>query len=106
MCLPGEPVELRPEPDNPADEAAIAAYSARGVQLGYLSADKTAIVHRAVREARLPKSMFQATTPWGCWIRVGLGRSPTLPVARAPESQRPPAYSGDEWDGIDELPPE
>ena len=104
LCEPGEPVELRLEPTNPADKNAIAAYSARGVQLGYLSADKTAIVHKAREEARLPRVIFQEATPWGCWIRVGLGVDPTLPVAPAEDRWRAAMPSDDLWDGVDYVP--
>ncbi|WP_409592301.1 HIRAN domain-containing protein [Sphingobium sp.] len=37
LCPPGEPVELRLEPHNKHDPLAIAVYSARAVQTGYLS---------------------------------------------------------------------
>jgi hypothetical protein len=36
-CKPGEALNLRREPGNPRDSRAIAVYSCRAVQLGYLS---------------------------------------------------------------------
>lgn len=36
LCVPGETIELRREPKNPADSRAIDVYSLRGVQLGYI----------------------------------------------------------------------
>ena len=36
QCRVGELVHLRREPDNPADPMAVAVYSARKVQVGYL----------------------------------------------------------------------
>jgi len=39
LCAPGDVVELRLEPTNPYDENAVAIFSERGTQLGYVSAD-------------------------------------------------------------------
>lgn len=39
QCQAGEPVELRREPDNPADPSAVAVYSIRGIQIGYIGAN-------------------------------------------------------------------
>lgn len=35
-CRPGEAIRLEREPDNPRDPMAVALYSRRGVQIGYL----------------------------------------------------------------------
>ncbi len=40
MTLPGEPIELIPEPTNTHDSNAIAVMSPRGVQLGYINAER------------------------------------------------------------------
>lgn len=45
-CSPGEPVRLAPEPANAADPHAIAVYSARDIQIGYVRARMTARVER------------------------------------------------------------
>ncbi|WP_145118935.1 HIRAN domain-containing protein [Sphingomonas panaciterrae] len=34
MCEPGEPVHLVPKPTNEHDPAAVAVFSARGIQIG------------------------------------------------------------------------
>jgi hypothetical protein len=39
ICQPGEPIELRPEPNNQFDEHAVAVFSCRGIQLDYLAAN-------------------------------------------------------------------
>ncbi len=39
LCRPGERLSLRREPSNPYDPSAVAIFSSRGVQVGYLSAD-------------------------------------------------------------------
>ena len=44
MCAPGDPVELRPEPKNPFDENAVAIFSDRGAQLGYVSAERAPLI--------------------------------------------------------------
>lgn len=78
-CRPGEPVRLVREPDNPHDPAAVAIVSSRGVQLGYVPADRAvwigskidrgydvrAIVER-VKGAHLPGAML------GLVIRVSM----------------------------------
>lgn len=38
---PGEPVDLIREPNNKHDPSAIGVWSARGVQIGYIAADRT-----------------------------------------------------------------
>lgn len=43
-CWPGERVELVREPENPHDHLAVAVYSPRGVQVGYLGRDRAAWV--------------------------------------------------------------
>lgn len=41
-CSVGETVELQREPTNPVDPGAVAVYSCRQVQIGYLKADRAA----------------------------------------------------------------
>jgi hypothetical protein len=80
LCEPGEPVTLKHEPTNKADQNAIAVYSDRGVQLGYVSAERTLLVHRAWGEAPTVRAVFQQATAWGCAIRVSfVGNEPVLP---------------------------
>lgn len=85
VSQPGEPVELRPEPDNPADANAIAIYSSRGIQIGYVAADRTLLIHRAWRDAREVRAMFQRATGDGAIIRVNMeGAEPHLPLPPDP----------------------
>jgi hypothetical protein len=80
MCAPGEPVELRPEPDNPADEYAVAVYSARGIQIGYLTAERAPWIGGMLKAGREIAAIFQEETPYGAAIRAAFdGESPTLP---------------------------
>jgi hypothetical protein len=110
LCEPGEPVTLKPEPTNKAAQNAIAVYSDRGVQLGYVSAERTLPVHRAWGEAQPVRAVFQQATSWGCAIRVTFdGNEPVLP----PDTGAHPMQPGDDWqpdpepdDGVDWVPPD
>jgi len=42
LCAPGDAVELRLEQTNPYDDSAVAIFSERGIQLGYVSAERAA----------------------------------------------------------------
>lgn len=81
ICRPGEPIELRPEPKNPKDERAIAVYSQRGVQLGYLTAERAPWIGGMLKQGREVRAIFQRQTPFGAWIRVGFdGLQPGIPI--------------------------
>jgi hypothetical protein len=63
ICQPGEPIELRSEPNNPHDEHAIAVFSCRGIQLGYLASCGD-------RATRRPLSSKRLSPRWaGCALR-------------------------------------
>lgn len=80
LCGPGEPVELRPEPDNPADPRAVAVYSDRGVQLGYLTAERAPWFGSMISSGRVITAIFQEQTRYGAAIRVAFdGQEPELP---------------------------
>lgn len=79
MCNPGDPVTLEHEPRNPADGSAIKVISSRGIQMGYVSAERTWLIHRAWQEAKVVKAIFQNAYPDGCWLRVGIDEEPVLP---------------------------
>lgn len=79
ICEPGEWIELRPEPRNKADPLAIAVYSRRGVQLGYLRADDAPRIGQLMRQGDV-HAVFQQRTNWGGFIRVAFdGNIPDLP---------------------------
>ena len=85
FCSPGEPVELVPEPRNPADPHAVMVLSARHFQIGYLSAERAPWIGRMLREGRHLVAIFQEQTPYGAVIRVNLdGSLPTLPAKLQP----------------------
>lgn len=86
ICQPGEPVELRPEPNNPHDEHAIAVFSCRGVQLGYLASERAVLIGTLGRQGHVASAIFQALEPKVGWIRVAFdGEDPTIPIPRSAE---------------------
>lgn len=81
LCLPGELVDLAPEPDNKKDELAVAVYSQRGIQLGYLSAERCGWIGAMLRSGRIITAVFQEATIYGAAIRIAFdGDEPVLPT--------------------------
>lgn len=77
---PGEEVHLVPEPDNPVDPQAVAIFSARGVQIGYVRAEQCQLIRAYLSRGRITGAIFQDRHEKGAVIRLGLdGVSPTLP---------------------------
>lgn len=105
LCAPGEPVELIPEPTNPVDPNAIAVFSLRAVQLGYLTADRAPWIGGMLRNGRELQAVFQHATRPGAAIRIGFdGEVPSLPLA---ERAAIAAEAPGDWDfWPDELPPD
>lgn len=102
LCAPGEPVELRPEPTNRADPNAIAVFSSRNVQIGYLTAERAPWIGSKLASGVDIRAVFQSKTDYGALIRANLeGADPILPH---PESSRPPADESDFWP--DYIPPD
>jgi len=98
LCIPGEPVELRPEPKNPADKRAVAVYSARGIQIGYLSAERAPWFGAMIRQGREIACVFQEATRIGAYIRVAFdGDVPSLPLPRPANQEEPDFYPDEEW---------
>lgn len=81
LCEPGEAIELRPEPTNPADPRAVAVFSCRGVQIGYLTAERCGWIGSMMRRGRQVDAIFQTATKFGAVIRIAFdGAIPLLPV--------------------------
>ena len=79
LCAPGEPVELRREPKNPHDTYAVAVFSARGVQMGYLSAERAPLIGRRMQQEE-HVAVFQALAGSLGYVRIRFGGgAPTLP---------------------------
>lgn len=100
LCLPGDPVELIPEPKNPVDPRAVAVFSSRGVQLGYLSAERCGWIGGMLAKGRELRAIFQAKAQWGAVIRVAFdGEEPQLPASGHgdQDEESPDFYPDETW---------
>jgi len=97
LCRPGDPVELRPEPKNPADPRAVAVYSESGVQLGYLSAERCGLIGKRLNAGDGYRAVFQEVDRFKAVIRVRFGGGePTLPARIA--AAEVDEYAQPDWD--------
>lgn len=102
LCTPGEEVRLRPEPRNKHDHNAIAVYSCRGVQIGYLTAERAPLLGNLLGRTQV-HAVFQRKTEFGAWIRVAFnGESPDLTEAMLVDhahsaDPQPEFYPDEEW---------
>jgi hypothetical protein len=81
LCVPGEPVVLRPEPHNKADARAVAVLSCRRVQIGYLTAERCGRISQLLEQCREVRAIFQQASASGAWIRAAFDREgPLLPA--------------------------
>ncbi|WP_374414221.1 HIRAN domain-containing protein [Novosphingobium colocasiae] len=85
LCSPGEPVALVPEPQNKKDRRAIAVYSVREVQIGYVNAERAGWLG-TMMAGREVKAIFQRKASFGAWVRIGFdGEVPALTPAMLAE---------------------
>ena len=90
MTLPGEPVELVPEPRNRHDGNAIAVIGPRGVQLGYVNAERAPYIGGRMSRGEDVTAIFQGIDGAAAFIRVRFGSgTPTLPPPSASPSPAP-----------------
>lgn len=105
LCAPGEPIELVHEPKNPVDPNAIAVFSVRRIQIGYLTADRAPWIGGMLRNVREIRAVFQEATRPGAAIRIGFdGEAPVLPRFDRKQHVGQAAEDIDFWP--DELPPD
>jgi hypothetical protein len=98
LCAPAEPVELRPEPKNAFDEHAVAVFSARGIQLGYLTAERAPWIGKLIREGRELQAVFQRESHFGAWIRLAFdGEAPVVSADEPSRHTAAAATSEPEW---------
>jgi hypothetical protein len=103
MTLPGESVELVPEPKNKHDSNAIAVISPRGIQLGYVNAERAPYIGSRMSRGEDVEAIFQGMDGGSTFIRVRFGGgAPTLPPppsSPAPASARPrPSRQSEPYD--------
>ena len=93
-------MHLRREPKNPADSRAIAVYSDRNVQLGYVPAEQAQFIGGLLPTVR---AIFQRADTFGPVIRVTFdGIEPVLPADK-PKPAPPPR--DDDGGADDDWPP-
>lgn len=85
FCDPGELLELSPEPKNPHDEHAIAVFSARQFQIGYVASERAVILGTLLRDGHSLSAIFQDIATWGAIARIGVDCMPSLPPKAAPK---------------------
>uniref|UniRef100_UPI0035CA7C33 HIRAN domain-containing protein n=1 Tax=uncultured Sphingomonas sp. TaxID=158754 RepID=UPI0035CA7C33 len=83
LCKPGDPIELRREPKNKHDRHAVAVFTERNTQLGYLSAERAPWIGGKIAAGEEFVAVFQEPGVTSAVIRVRFGGgAPTLPVPR------------------------
>lgn len=86
-CSVGEEVKLVPEPTNRFDPEALAVFSARGVQIGYLAKGAKAIRRRILAgnpvTAMIASIGSGSAGLYGCEVKVS-DSGPPVPAAKAP----------------------
>ena len=93
MTLPGEAVVLMPEPKNRHDSHAIAVISPRGVQIGYLNAERAPYIGGRMSRGEPLEAIFQGVDGGLAFIRVRFGSgSPTLPTKGQDASAAPASH--------------
>lgn len=76
----GEPLELRPDPKNKHDDLAVAVISPRGVQVGYVTAERAPMVGARIRAGADVRAIYQGLVGSAGYARVRFdGQDPTLP---------------------------
>lgn len=95
LCKPGDAVHLVPEPKNKADRNAVAVFSERGIQMGYITAERCGRIGALIREGREIVAVFQQAAPYGCVIRVAFdGEAPVVDPDAKPIPRRPEPMEG------------
>lgn len=90
MTEPGERIELVPEPKNKHDSNAIAVISPRGIQLGYVNAERAPFVGGRMSRGEEVAAIFQGVDGGAAFIRVRFGGgAPALPSPFSKASVRP-----------------
>jgi hypothetical protein len=92
-CTPGEQVLLRPEPENKFDKDAIAVWTVRGVQIGYIAAERAPRLALFMSEYE-PVAVFQRPSEFGAWIRIAFGgQAPVLTATMLMAKDEEPGWA-------------
>ena len=86
LCAPGVAIELRFEPSNPFDNNAVAIFSERGTQLGYVSAEQASLIGKRIAEGEAI-AVFQ--TMHGSRVLTLPDPVPDVPKRPPPRRARP-----------------
>lgn len=91
ICAPGEPVALRLEPRNEFDEWAVAVFSQRGVQLGYLTSQRAPYITKRIKAGEDLVAIYQGLVGKAGYIRVRFdgGQPAVLPLPAATPAALP-----------------
>jgi hypothetical protein len=110
LCAPGDRVDLVPEPKNPTDSRAIMVVSERGVQMGYITAERAPWIGSQMSAGADVRAIFQAISGKCAIIRVTLdGSDPVLPPpppAPRSEPELAESFDGDSVFYPDYIPPD
>jgi len=100
LMRPGDPVELRREPKNPADPRAVGVFSEGGIRIGYLTAERCGWIGARIARGEAMRAVFQEAGRTAAVIRVRFGGGePTLPEVRETGGRDDVAPFDDGWPG-------
>jgi hypothetical protein len=107
-CAPGDRVHLVREPKNKADPHAVAVYSPRGVQLGYVTAERAPWIGALIGRGEEVSAIFQSLGSTTAVIRVAIGGGePVLPAPTSSAEPSAPSVQLEEQDWYpDFIPPD
>lgn len=89
LCVPGERVDLVPEPKHPKDSNAVAVFTDRGRQPDYLTAERAPWISRKIAAGEPHEPIFQGASN-AAIVRVKFGEGePTLTLKMEATALRP-----------------
>lgn len=103
LTPPGERVHLVLEPKNQHDPNAISVWSIRGVQVGYINAERAPWIGGRIRSGEQYETVFQALHGDAAYVRIRFGGGmPTLPpsLSAVPRPHPPRRSSPVDSDGF------
>lgn len=83
-CCPGDPVRLVPDRNNIVDPYAVAVWSDRNIQIGYVTAERASYIRTLIAHGY--QAIFQELGATSAIIRARFGGgTPTLPAIGDPD---------------------